>query len=270
MAAARSLCILPSLLSLFAACIHVSKQAVVIAILFAAGCAPVVTHGPRVHSGVSLYGTGGGGTRLCDTLTCDTEMVPQLGVGVRYGHAATASAPGLSAAVTLSGGVVSSEVDLYVQAPTSFPGLDVGAGLLSGGAHTLPYVQAGRIRADGSGWYATLGYARLSPRSPEWSLSAEPRRGVSEVEPRYWAPTLAYRVPGEKGLHVYVSGAFGTARAVAYSADTLRVPTTTRQPVSVVMAGMIFDLQPLVRPLRVPSLPRPVPGVPPPAAGRLR
>lgn len=236
----------------------------------AAACAPVVTHGPRVQSGISLYGTGGAATAVCDTLKCETELVPQVGAGIRYGRAATATTPGFSAGGTLSAALVSSEIDVYVQAPTSFTGLDVGAGLLSAATHTMPYVQAGRMRDDGSGWYATLGYATLAERSPHWHLVAQPSPGASEVRPVYWAPTVAYRVPGRSALHVYLSGAFGRATARTYPGDTSGVPITTRQPVGVVMVGLIFDLQPLLPPLRVPPPPRPVPGVPPPPVGQPR
>jgi hypothetical protein len=229
----------------------------------ASACAPVVTHSPRVDQGFSFFGTAGGATRLCDTLQCETQLVPQQGVGVRYGQAATASRPGVSAAVTFSTAVVSSEIDVYLQAPTMV-GLDLGAGLLAAGTHDMPYVQVGRMREDGSGWYTTQGVAFLSARPPLWTLGGEPSRGADEVEPRYWAPTVAYRTRGRQGIHLYVTGAFGSARTVTYTADTLRTPSTSTQPVRTVMMGMVFDVQPVRPRYRIPPTRRPIPAVAPP------
>lgn len=255
---------LPSLPSLLSIRIHMMLK-VSAALLLACGaaCAPVVTHSPRVDQGFSFFGTAGGATRLCDTLQCETQLVPQQGLGVRYGQAATASRPGVSAAVTVSTAILSSEIDLYLQAPTML-GVDLGAGLLTAGTHDMPYVQVGRMREDGSGWYTTHGFAVLSSRPPLWTLGAHPGPGTDEVKPRYWAPTVAYRTRGRRGIHLYVTGAFGSARAVAHSADTLRTPTTSTQPVRTVMMGMVFDVQPLRPSYRVPPVPRPVPPVLPP------
>jgi hypothetical protein len=236
-----------------------SKVCSALLLACAAACAPIVTHTPRVEEGFSFFGTAGGGGRLCDSVGCDTQLVPQQGLGVRYGQAATATRPGVSAAVTFSTAIVSSELDLYLQAPTAV-GLDVGAGVLSALTHDMPYVQVGRMREDGSGWYTTQGYAFLSSRPPEWTLEFDGSPTADEVEPRYWAPTVAYRTRGRAGVHVYLSGAFGSAKAVVYSADSLATRTTTRQPVRVVMMGIVFDVQP-VRPR--PPAPRPTPAVPP-------
>ena len=76
-----------------------------------AACAPIVTHGPRVEQGFTFYGTGGGGRTLCDRPACDTSLVPQQGTGLRYGHAASASAPGWSAGLTASAGWLSSDTE---------------------------------------------------------------------------------------------------------------------------------------------------------------
>lgn len=226
-----------------------------------AACAPVVAHGPRVEQGVTFYGTAGGARMLCDRPEWDTDLVPQQGVGVRYGRAASASAPGWSAGLTLSTALVSSELDLYVQAPTS-TGLDLGAGVLAAGSHGMPYVQAGRMRADGSGWYTTQGFAFLASRSTLWSTSLNEGPGEERVTPRYWAPTVAYRTRGRYGVHFYVSGAFGSADAKKYRGEEPGF-RTVRQPVRVVMTGLVFDVQP---PRQAPPSPEPRPTVPPPAA----
>ncbi len=252
--------VLPSLPSLPSIRIHMfSKACSALLLACAAACAPMVTHTPRVEEGFSLFGTAGGGARLCDSLDCDTQLVPQQGLGVRYGQAATETRPGVSAAITFSTAIVSSELDLYIQAPTTV-GFDVGAGVLTSLTHDMPYVQVGRIREDGSGWYTTQGYAFLTSRPPEWTLEFDGSPTADEVEPRYWAPTVAYRTRGRAGVHLYLSGAFGSAKAVVYSLDTPEERTTTGQPVRVVMMGIVFDVQP-VRPR--PPAPRSSPAVPP-------
>ncbi len=228
----------------------------------AAACAPVVTHGPRVEEGLTFYGTAGGARSLCERPVCDTELFPQQGAGVRYGRAASASAPGLSAGLTVSTGWVSSELDLYAQAPASPAGVDVGVGVLAAPAHQMPYVQAGRMNADGSGWYTTQGFAIMGSRPGRWAPSLEAGPGPERVKPRYWAPTIAYRTRGRYGVHLYLTGAFGTAEAKKYRGDEPGFHTV-RQPVRAVMMGTVFDVQPLRRP--PPPPPAPVPA-PPPAA----
>lgn len=223
-------------------------------------CAPIVTHSPRVVEGLTFYGTAGGGRTLCDRPVCDTTLTPQQGVGLRFGHAATASVPGLSAGVTGSTGWVSDdlglnvELDLYAQAPIGFTPFDAGTGVLLSPAHVMPYVQAGRMKPDGSGWYTTQGFAVLASRPARWSYSLDGGPNEERVTPRYWAPTVAYRARGRYGVHFYVSGAFGTARAKKYRGEEPGF-RTERQPVRAVMMGMVFDVQPA----------RPTPQLPPPA-----
>ena len=218
-----------------------------------AACAPVVTHGPRVEQGVTFHGTLGGGRSLCDRPTCDTELSPQQGGGFRFGHAATASVPGVSAGVTISTGWVSSELDLYAQAPTGFAPFDAGAGVLLSPAHVMPYVQAGRMRPDGSGWYTTQGFAFLGSRPGRIELSIDGGADEERVKPRYWAPTVAYRTRGRQGLHFYVTGAFGTADAKKYRGEEPGF-FTERQPVRSVMMGVVFDVQPAPRPRPLPPV----------------
>lgn len=232
-------------------------------------CAPVVTHSPRVAEGLTFYGTAGGGRTLCDRPVCDTTLTPQQGVGLRFGHPATASVPGFSAGVTGSIGWVFSdmglypELDLYAQAPIGLTPFDAGMGVLLSPAHVMPYVQAGRMKPDGSGWYTTQGFAFLGSRPPNWGVLSDGGASSERLKPRYWAPTLAYRARGRFGVHFYVSGAFGTAEVTKYRGEEPGL-RTVRQPVSVVIMGMVFEVQP-ARPTRQPSPPAgPVP--PPPAA----
>jgi hypothetical protein len=230
-------------------------------LLACAACAPVVTHSPRVEPGITLYGTMGSTRSLCSQETCDTDLVPQMGGGARYGRVATDSTPGFSAGFTYSAGVESSEVDLYVQAPASRLALDAGAGVLAAGTHVMPYVQLGRMQPDGSGWYTTQGFAFLGERVAGLILD-EP---YEEVTPRYWAPTIAYRTRGRYGVHVYASGAFGSARVTLHEPDEPD-PRTERQPVRAVMMGVVFDVLSAPPPGSLPPARGPVAAVPPPPA----
>ncbi|HEX8317141.1 hypothetical protein [Longimicrobium sp.] len=225
----------------------------------AAACAPVVTHSPRVEPGVTLYGTMGGSRSLCSQEACDTDLVPQMGGGARYGRVATDSTPGFSVGFTYSAGFISSEVDLYVQAPASQLDLDAGAGVLAAGSHVMPYVQLGRMRPDGSGWYTTQGFAWMAERAIGWTLD-DP---LVQVTPRYWAPAIAYRTRGRYGVHVYASGALGSARVTTHDPDE-SAPRTERQPVRAVLMGVVFDVQTDPPPGSLPPARGAAPAVPPP------
>lgn len=238
-------------------------------------CAPVVTHSPRVAEGLTFYGTAGGGRTLCDRPACETALTPQQGVGLRVGHAATASAPGLSAGVTGSVGWVFSdmglypELDLYAQAPIALTPFDAGTGVLLSPAHVMPYVQAGRMKPDGSGWYTTQGFAFLGSQPPSWGSVLSGGGSPERTKPRYWAPTIAYRTRGRYGVHFYLSGAFGTADGKKYRGEEPGLHTV-RQPVRTVMMGMVFDVQPAPRRRQTSPTPGPAPAPPPPAAVRPR
>jgi hypothetical protein len=240
----------------------IMRFSAIVPLACAAACAPVVTHSPRVEPGITVFGTMGGSRSFCSLDECETILIPQLGGGARYGRAATDSTPGFSVGFTSSIGFVSSEVDLYVQAPASL-GLDAGAGVLAGGSHAMPYVQLGRMLPDGSGWYTTQGFAFLAERDVALGIDDPQVR----VTPRYWAPAIAYRTRGQYGVHVYASGAFGSARVVKESYDGSD-PPTEREPVRAVLVGVVFEMQTSPRPDNVPPARRPVP--PPPATGQPR
>ncbi|HYR06781.1 MAG TPA: hypothetical protein VEQ60_03355 [Longimicrobium sp.] len=214
-----------------------------------AACAPMVTHGPAVLGGTHVVLTGGAGGSPCDTVTCDLSLLPQGALGMHTGRAATGTRPGFQAGVNASINLISSELDLYVQAPTRYSRFDMGAGVVLGGTHVMPYVQAGRMRAsDGSGFYTTQGFAWMYRRPVDYILSDSEPRGddePDELAPRYWAPSIAYRTGGNHGLHLYVSGAFGTAKAYAFPADGS--PDMVRlesQPVRTLMAGVVIERSP--------------------------
>lgn len=209
-------------------------------------CAPIVTHGPRVQGGTHVVVTAGAGFSPCDTVTCDLELLPQAALGIRTGRAATATRPGFALGVNASINLVSSELDLYAQAPAGFAPFDAGAGVLLSPAHTMPYVQAGHTREDGSGFYTTQGFVWMSQRQTDYSFfDPGPAGAPDELVPRYWAPSVAYRTRGRHGVHLYVSGALGTAAAYAYpmygGPELQRVGS---QPVRWLMAGAVFEGEP--------------------------
>lgn len=210
-----------------------------------AACAPIVTHGPQVERGARFTVTAGPSHSLCDSVTCDLDLVPQAALGIRGGRPATETRAGFSVGTNLSINIFSSDVDIYVQAPTGAAPMDAGAGVLLSAAHVMPYVQAGRVREDGSGWYTTQGSASMTRRPTEYTLF--PRVGAddapSEMRPRYWAPSVAYRGRGRRAMHTYVGAAFGTGDAYEY-VDTpqgSRLQKVGTQPVRVLMAGIILE-----------------------------
>jgi hypothetical protein len=84
----------------------------------------------------------------------------------------------------------------------------------------------------------------MTRRPPDYRLmDGEPRDGApDELEPRYWAPSIAWRTGGNHGLHLYVSGAFGSADAYAFPADGVSdMVKLGRQPVRTLMAGVVFE-----------------------------
>jgi hypothetical protein len=215
-----------------------------LALACAAACAPMATHGPRVQPGTTLVVTGGGGLPACDTTVCDLDLIPQAALGVRTGRPATVTRPGFSVGANLALNILSSEVDLYAQAPTGFTRLDMGAGVLLGAAHTMPYVQLGRMLEDGSGFYTTQGFVWMMKRPASYRLFGEDS-SAGELQPRYWAPTVAYRTAGRRGMHLYVSGAFGAANEYRWADDgSLAQERVGSQPVRVIMAGLVIERLP--------------------------
>lgn len=224
---------------------------IILMLLAPAACAPIVAHGPRVEPGLRLAATAGVARNLCDT-ACALSWVPQLGLGARYGRPAAPGRVGFSVGGMLSAAITSSELDLYVQAPGS-TAWAAGGGVLLSPSHLMPYLQAGRMDAGGSGFYTTQGFALMASRPRHWNLEE-----LEEVAPRYWAPTVAYRAAqGDGAIHFYLSGAFGWMHVTPVDpSDPDRDFPSTRQPVSVLMAGISFEalmrgFQPLPPPAAV-------------------
>ncbi|HYR06779.1 MAG TPA: hypothetical protein VEQ60_03345 [Longimicrobium sp.] len=217
----------------------------ILAVLLAActgACAPVVTHSPRVQPGVMVVATTGGSGAFCDT-ACELDLRPQVALGAHRGWAATQTRAGFSFGGNIS--VSSADLDAYVQAPTGWTGgMQAGAGALAGVDHAMPYLQLGRMRADGSGWYTTQGYAWLFRRSARVGVigdgEADEDLEPDLVRPRYWAPSLAFRGGGGTGVSLYVSGAFGTADAWEYDIDG-QARRSGRETIRHVMVGVILD-----------------------------
>jgi hypothetical protein len=204
-----------------------------------AACAPIVTHGPRPEPGLQVMATGGIALPLCDG-TCEMSMMNQIGIGARYGRPAEERKPGYSVGGTLSMGVISSEVDLYVQAPTTaIPEWDAGAGILLSPAHVMPYVQLGQMRASGSGIYTTHGIVWMPERGDIIWMDAE---SSTEVTPRYLSSTVAYRFAHRGGaVHLYVSGALGFMRMRDASPRRFEPPPPATAPVRFIMGGITLE-----------------------------
>jgi hypothetical protein len=202
-----------------------------------AACAPIVTHGPRPERGLQAVATAGLFYPLCG-VQCETQLLNQIGFGARYGRPAENGKAGFSVGGTFSLGVVSSELDAYVQAPTA-PEWAAGGGVLLSPAHVMPYVQLGRMRASGSGFYTTQGIVWMPERYDGVGMDYEPR---AYVTPLYWAPTVAYRAAHRGGaVHLYVAGVLGSMgmRAVSPRPDDPPVPRSA--PLRFIMGGVSIE-----------------------------
>ncbi|HEU0013838.1 MAG TPA: hypothetical protein VFQ45_09145 [Longimicrobium sp.] len=221
------------------------KPALIIALLSLGACAPIVTHGPQVSDGLQLNGTVGVPRELCDS--CHADLIPQYGFGVRYGRKAEPGRFGISSGLTLSLAMFNPELDVYVEAPKPDGGWAYGGGVLAAMTHTMPYVQVGKLDPDGSGFYTTQGFALLEDHAEGWNLMPEDDTGpYTHLEPRYWAPTVAYRQATRRGaIHWYLSGAFGRAKELHYPNEFAPNPgpgvEVGSRPVRVIMLGVAFE-----------------------------
>jgi hypothetical protein len=202
-------------------------------------CAPIVTHGPRPEPGLQVVATGGIALPLCDG-TCEMMLMNQIGFGARYGRPAEEGKPGYSVGGTVSMGGISSEVDLYVQAPTAtLPQWDAGAGILLSPAHVMPYIQLGQMRASGSGIYTTHGFVWMAERGDFIWMDAE---GGTEVTPRFLSSTVAYRFAHRGGaVHLYLSGALGSMRMRDSSPRPFEPPPPATAPVRFITGGITLE-----------------------------
>lgn len=200
-------------------------------------CAPVVTHGPRPEPGLQLTATAGLPYPLCN-IECEVQLFNQVGLGARYGRPAEEGKPGYSVGGTLSLGVMSSEVDVYVQAPTR-PEWAAGGGILVSPMHVMPYVQLGRMRENGAGFYTTQGVVWMPERSDGYWMDYETR---AYVKPVYWAPTVGYRLPYRRAaFHLYLSGALGTMAVRPGYRGPDDPPLPDHAPVRYVFGGITVE-----------------------------
>ncbi|HUF50244.1 MAG TPA: hypothetical protein VMN60_05390 [Longimicrobiales bacterium] len=174
-------------------------------VLCASGCIPHVLHGPRVEEGV----TG----QLSLTLGRNTEwgsggefrVLPSLYVGARRAHVSSrvsrsggslafsygVQVPALLLPVFFDAGgldavLATSHADVYVQPNRrAEPGSDGGIGALFSTHIFAPYIQFGRLNAEGDGWYTT-------------QLAAFARTSGPRV---LYMPALAYRDHDEARNH---------------------------------------------------------------------
>lgn len=149
------------------------RLAAVGAAVLCTGCLPHVMHGPRIEDdGVSgsLSLTLGRNREIGDL---ETEILPSMYGGVRTSKVpadgdGTAASLGLQLPVLIAPLfanedtnafdvlTATSYLDVYVQPMRRRqPGIEWGVGALASTALAGPYVQVGRMRADGGGWYTT-------------------------------------------------------------------------------------------------------------------
>lgn len=239
------------------------------ATLLLASCAPVVTHGPRVDPGPALVFTAGTLRPLCDS-SCTGDLIPALGMGLRYGYLPNrTSLPAVHVGVLLPvGDVAAPELDVYVQGPGRSGPWSYGAGVLSSPRHLMPYAQVGHTPEYAVGWYVTQGYAWTS-RYDSWIDDPEETMPDHHREPRYWRPAVALRLPQEDGsMDVYLAGSFGhyVDNVVSYGPYDPARPgseinvTHVRKPVRMLTAGVSInaDLRSIGR--AIPRISRRSPG----------
>lgn len=151
----------------------VRRMAAVGAAVLGTGCLPHVMHGPRIEDdGVSgSLSLTLGQNREVGGL--ENEILPSVYGGVRTSKVptegdGTAASLGLQVPVFIAplfanedtgafdALTASSYLDVYVQPKRGRePGLEWGVGALASTALAGPYVQVGRMKADGGGWYTT-------------------------------------------------------------------------------------------------------------------
>lgn len=219
-----------------------TKAALVFVTLSAVGgCAPAVTHGPRIEPGFSggfsaslsagpRYENGDDGPTIF--------LFGPVGVNAGYGWSSPrAGGAGLRLGVHVPVPAVTLvQPDVYVQFPRDLlAGLDAGVGVSAlgtvWGRVRMPYVQLGHISERGSGWYTTQGYYR-NDRNVE-----VPVRPVYRSEA--WIPAIGYQRGGARTTsHLYLMGMTGR---VFYRCDASGDAICRIEPRWSVAAGVIVE-----------------------------
>ena len=197
-----------------------------------AGCAPAITHGPRVRAGAA-----GGASVSLGVVSAAGEypdILPPSVVFLRHGWAADSvrGQPGALIGAQISPFVLwaalndrevtrdlleAAEVDFYVQAAEGNPR---GAGVVVSPHVLMPYVQYGEDKPSGDSWYTTHGIA----------LSFWENYGAV-----YWAPSISFREVGlnnRHAAHFQLGGALGFAE-YGYARE--------RAPVWMLSAGLVIE-----------------------------
>jgi len=159
-----------------------------------AGCLPMITHSPRVQSGVQTAVMGGLGMVRLDGAVDSTKhpTVPLPAGAFRGGYGFHSSTnpvvPGLESAVQLALPAIDFLADLYVEMPRPWLGdLDFGAGsAYSGPAFPGPtvYAQAGRQIGDRYYVYTTQAVNWFRQAHDVWHTSWQPTLAIEVVSQR--------------------------------------------------------------------------------------
>lgn len=170
-------------------------------------CVPIVSHSPRVEPGFSggLQGGLTGEAEECVThetrdasgnRRSDRHCARQAEISgylsLRRGWARDSLSSGTSLGVNLPMfphpvAIAFAEADLYHQLRRTHAGsLERGGGVLLSAFHLAPYVQVGRTRADGGGWYTT------QLLSLPLELYGGEISGAGELR---WVPSLTRGIP---------------------------------------------------------------------------
>lgn len=208
-------------------------RGLVLALLIgSAGCAPAITHGPRVRPGTAAGGSvslgvmsGSGGY---------PNILPSSVIFIRHGWGADSArnqhgvqigaqiSPFILWAAIENGAVDRNllqavEADFYVQAPKGPPR---GAGIFVSRNVLMPYVQYGEDKPGGDTRYTTQGIA--------FSFAGN-------YNAIYWAPSIALREVGLQGRHAahyQLGGALGFAQ-YGFAQE--------RAPIWMVTAGLVIE-----------------------------
>jgi len=174
----------------------------------AAGCLPMVNHGPQVENALS-GGLSAGWSVGPKYMQGDwgewPVLVPSIGANVSRGWRGDQLDEGALqlglhlpalAVAAFPAGLMLMQGDSYYQFPATWTGdLDAGAGLNASWLHAMPYAQLGRISPEGNGWYTTQGFG---------VFAEDDFRDLYAVA---WVPTVAYQsTKGNRTIHYFLTG----------------------------------------------------------------
>lgn len=230
-------------------------RTLLLALLAAPACAPVVMHPPRTDPGVFMGWTIGVAAPSDSVL-----RLAMLPLATPYLRVADRADNGWGGSATMAfnlGAVAGVQGDAYVEVPSRASGWAHGAGLTLGGNFAMPYVQIGRQDTLGSGWYTTHSYT-LRGFQPESGALFDGGSG-GDVRPRYWTSTItARRARRYEAVEAYASLSLGsyTRRTFAYHAGGADTALHTR-PMWTATLGVSVEaeLTRLARDISLPGFP---------------